>query len=116
MEDTPVNQLLGERLLKRFGCLTTLAMTGKQAIQAWQNQAFDLILMDLQLPEMDGLEATRLIRAEEDNQARARIPIIALTANAMESDRQACLAAGMDDFITKPFSADDMLTTLKRFC
>ena len=116
VEDTPVNQLLGERLLKRFGCLTTLAMTGKQAIQAWQNQAFDLILMDLQLPEMDGLEATRLIRAEEDNQARARIPIIALTANAMESDRQACLAAGMDDFITKPFSADDMLTTLKRFC
>lgn len=116
VEDTPVNQLLGERLLKRFGCVTTLAVTGKQAIQAWQSHAFDVVLMDLQLPEMDGLEATRQIRAEEDSQARTRTPIIALTANAMESDRQACLEAGMDDFITKPFSADDMFTTLKRFC
>jgi len=116
VEDTPVNQLLGQKLLTKFGCTSVLAEDGLQAIAAVEKESFDLILMDMQMPNMDGLQATRHLRAREGMLGLRRVPIIALTANAMADDRERCLAAGMDDFIAKPFRADDMLDVIYRHC
>ncbi len=116
VEDTPVNQLLGQKLLAKFGCTSVLAEDGVQALAAIEKEAFDLILMDMQMPNMDGLQATRHLRAREGVLDLARVPIIALTANAMAADRERCLAAGMDDFIAKPFRADDMFDVICRHC
>jgi len=114
VEDTPVNQLLGRKLLGRFGCHVVLAEDGLSALNAMANEHFDLVLMDLQMPGMGGLEATERQRAREKALDLPRLPIIALTANAMAEDRARCLAAGMDDFIAKPFRADDMLEAIRR--
>jgi len=116
VEDTPVNQILGKKLLAKFGCVVTLAEDGLQALAACAAEHFDLVLMDMQMPNMDGLEATRQLRAREIESGRPRLPIIALTANAMSADRDNCLAAGMDDFIAKPFRADSMLEVICRHC
>ncbi|UCV15029.1 ATP-binding protein [Quatrionicoccus australiensis] len=116
VEDTPVNQILGRKLLAKFGCEVTLAEDGLQALAACATADFDLALMDMQMPNMDGLEATRQLRARERESGRPRLPIIALTANAMSADRDNCLAAGMDDFIAKPFRADSMLEVIRRHC
>ena len=114
VEDTPVNQQVALKLLAKSNYLLTLAENGKRAVDLVFEQTFDLILMDVQMPVMNGLEATRLIRQYQAEQAIARTPIIAMTANAMQSDREECLASGMDDFIAKPFRADDMLATIQR--
>lgn len=114
VEDTPVNQLLGKKLLAKFGCSVELAEDGLKALAAMNSGAFDAVLMDLQMPVMGGLEATERQRTREIEQGLPRLPIIALTANAMADDRERCLAAGMDDFIAKPFRADEMLETLRR--
>ena len=82
-----------------------LAESGKKALDAWRKQAFDIILMDVQMPEMDGFEATSRIREQEKSTSQ-HIPIIALTAHAMVGDRERCLAAGMDDYVSKPINAD----------
>jgi CheY-like chemotaxis protein len=100
-EDSPVNQTLAVRLLEKLGQQVTLAGNGKEAVAAAATGAFDLILMDIQMPEMDGLEATRLIRARE-RQTGSHIPIAALTAHAMKGDGDVCLQAGMDHYLTKP--------------
>jgi CheY-like chemotaxis protein len=113
VEDHPINQMLATTLLKRWGHEVVLAENGRQAIEMFPGRAWDLVLMDMQMPVMGGLEATRHIRAME-RQAR-RIPIIAMTANAMESDRQACLDAGMDDFLAKPFAASSLHALLLRY-
>ncbi|WP_137391070.1 PAS domain-containing hybrid sensor histidine kinase/response regulator [Rhodoligotrophos defluvii] len=110
-EDNPVNALLTRSLLERAGHQLELVTTGAAAIAAVESEPepFDLVLMDVQMPDMDGLEATRRIRAMEAQQPeRARLPIIALTANGMEEDRAACLAAGMDCHLVKPFQMDDL--------
>jgi signal transduction histidine kinase len=114
VEDTPVNQLLGQKLLAKFGCLVTLAEDGLQALAAIESATFDMVLMDLQMPNMGGLEASKRQRAREFEQGLSRLPIIALTANAMADDRQHCLAAGMDDFIAKPFRIEQMLEVIRR--
>ena len=117
-EDNFINQTLALHVLKNLGYNVVAVENGCQAVQAWQLQAFDLILMDIQMPEMDGFQATRLIRDKEaqpfdaasdtgspilgDHAPRRHIPIIALTAHAMAGDQAKCLAAGMDDYITKP--------------
>lgn len=111
-EDNGVNQKIAEKLLSRYGCRVTLAGNGQQAINLAAEQDFDLILMDVQMPEMDGLDATRHLRMQMHSGQIRRLPIIALTANAMAEDREECLAAGMDDFIAKPFRADAMIATL----
>jgi PAS domain S-box-containing protein len=99
-EDNRVNQLLVRRELTRLGCDVTVVETGTAVVAHWSREAFDVILMDCQMPDMDGIEATRLIRGRD---ARgASVPIIALTASAMESDRERALLAGMSDFLTKP--------------
>jgi CheY-like chemotaxis protein/HPt (histidine-containing phosphotransfer) domain-containing protein len=91
-----------------------MAMDGREAISAFQRKRFDLVLMDCQMPEMDGFEATRLIREREaaGTGATARVPIIALTANALEGDRARCLAAGMDDYLAKPFGQAQLQSVL----
>ncbi|MGH9144484.1 MAG: ATP-binding protein, partial [Vicinamibacterales bacterium] len=100
-EDNPVNQLLTVRLLEKEGHTVRIAGNGRLALQALDESDFDLALMDLQMPEMDGFEATAQIRARE-RISGAHLPIIALTANAMVGDRERCLAAGMDGYVSKP--------------
>ncbi len=114
VEDTPVNQMLGQKLLGKQGCSVVLAADGLQALSALESGVFDLVLMDMQMPNMDGLEATRRQRSREQAGGLLPIPIIALTANALASDRERCLAAGMNDFIAKPFRIDEMLTVIRR--
>jgi CheY-like chemotaxis protein len=109
VEDHPINQKLAISLIERSGHQVTLAQNGEEGLHAAMRQTFDLILMDMQMPVMDGLQATRAIRAYEQDQHKPRVPIVAMTANAMPSDRQACQDAGMDDFLSKPFKA----TTLR---
>jgi signal transduction histidine kinase/CheY-like chemotaxis protein len=102
-EDNAVNQAVAVAMLKAFGCRVEVAKTGLEAVSAVERTSFDLVLMDCHMPEMDGFAATRAIRETEQARGSRRLPIIALTANAMEGDRDRCLAAGMDDYVSKPF-------------
>jgi signal transduction histidine kinase/DNA-binding NarL/FixJ family response regulator len=116
-EDNIVNAKLATRLLERLGCRVDVASNGQEALHMVQSIPFDIVFMDCQMPELDGFEATRAIREWErtssvDRSAAARLPIIALTANAMRGDRERCLEAGMDDYITKPLSRDDLVRVL----
>lgn len=115
VEDTPVNQQVALHLLSKHGFAVSIAENGQLAIEQVQAGNFDLILMDVQMPVMDGLTATRHIREYELESGLPRTPIIAMTANAMASDRDQCLASGMDDFVAKPFRADEMLSTIRRY-
>ena len=114
VEDTPVNQLLGKKLLAKFGCVVTLAEDGARALSMMATETFDIVLMDLQMPNMGGIEATEKQRSRERELGLPHLPIVALTANAMSEDRDRCLAAGMDDFIAKPFRTEEMLAVLRR--
>ena len=113
VEDNKVNQKLALALLARLGYSADLAENGVEAVKAACEQRYALILMDMQMPEMDGLEVTRRIRCLGG--ANQSVPIVALTANAMQSDREACRAAGMDDFLAKPFSRDALVACLARW-
>jgi signal transduction histidine kinase/ActR/RegA family two-component response regulator len=106
-EDNPVNQRLLARLLQSRGHRVAIVDNGHAALQACRDTPYDLILMDVQMPEMDGLETTRRIRAQEQGGGR-RIPIVAMTANAMQGDREQCVAAGMDGYLTKPLVTTDL--------
>ncbi|MFO0995130.1 MAG: PAS-domain containing protein [Alphaproteobacteria bacterium] len=115
VEDNPVNQEVNGELLASLGCAVEIASTGLEAITAFDRARYDAILMDCQMPELDGLEATRRIRAREEGATHPRTPIIALTAHAFEEDRQRCLAAGMDDYLSKPLMMDELTAVLKRW-
>jgi two-component system sensor histidine kinase/response regulator len=110
-EDGLVNQRLAIGLLKRQGHTVTVAVDGQEAIDAVAQDDYDLVLMDVQMPELDGLEATRLIRAAEKETDR-HVPIIAMTAHAMKGDRQRCLDAGMDDYLSKPIRAQQLIDVI----
>mgnify|MGYP002780353467 CR=1 FL=1 len=110
-EDNPVNQMVMSRLLERDGHAVVLANHGGEAVEAFDREPFDLILMDVQMPEMDGFEATRAIRQRQAALGRAT-PIVAMTAHAMTGDRERCLDAGMDDYLPKPFPLDDLARVL----
>jgi CheY-like chemotaxis protein len=110
-EDNPVNQKLALRLLNQMAYRADLANDGREAIAALEAAAYDVILMDVQMPELDGLEATRRIRARWPDRP---IRIVAMTANAMAGDREACLAAGMDDYIAKPIRPAELTAALER--
>lgn len=112
-EDSLVNQKLAVGLLERRGHTVVIANNGKQAVATLASQDFDVVLMDVQMPEMDGLDATAAIRAREKQTGR-HVPIIALTAHAMRGDRERFLAAGMDDFVAKPIRLQQLLETLQR--
>jgi CheY-like chemotaxis protein len=107
--------MLATRLLAKLGCEVDIAENGRIACELTARQHYDLLFMDCQMPEMDGFEATRLIRTRELDSGR-HTPIIALTANAMNRDRERCLDAGMDDFVPKPYSAADFERALRRWC
>jgi CheY-like chemotaxis protein len=111
-EDNVVNQKLALRLLAQMGYQADLVVNGLEAIQALERQPYDLILMDVQMPEMDGLEATRQICARWPAGQRPRI--VAMTANAMQGDREICIAAGMDDYVSKPIRVDELVQALAR--
>ena len=100
-EDHPVNRMVATRLLERAGIEVTVAVNGREALEKVQRERFDLVLMDVQMPEMDGLSATRAIR-DWERESGGHLPIMAMTANALEGDRAACLEAGMDDYLSKP--------------
>ncbi len=117
-EDNVVNAKLAVRLLERLGCRVDVASNGHEALKMVQSIPFDLVFMDCQMPEMDGFEATRAIRAWErasriEPSPATRLPIVALTANAMQGDRERCLEAGMDDYITKPLARTDLQRVLQ---
>jgi two-component system, sensor histidine kinase and response regulator len=103
-EDNLVNQKLATRLLEKMGHRVTLAADGSEAVRAHASGRFDLILMDVQMPEINGFEATAQIR-EREKRTGEHVPIIALTAHAIQGDRDRCLAAGMDDYLSKPLNA-----------
>jgi osomolarity two-component system sensor histidine kinase NIK1 len=114
-EDSVVNQKLAESLLKKWGHTVHTVATGLAAVEAWERGTFDLILMDVQMPTMNGLEATGAIRQREA-QTGGHIPIIALTAHALEGDRDQCLAAGMDDYVPKPLRHQDLRRAVRNCC
>jgi len=115
VEDNPVNREVGIGLLELLGCHVDSAEDGRQALEVSAASAYDIIFMDCQMPIMDGFTATARIRERERQTQAARTPIIALTANAMAGDRDHCLAAGMDDYLSKPFSQDQMSEMLSRW-
>ena len=114
VEDHPINLMLTLKLLERWGHRATTAENGEVALARQAEGRYDVVLMDMQMPVMDGLEATRRWRAKEVELGRRRTPIVGLTANVMAADRAACLAAGMDDFLAKPMDHDKLKAVLRR--
>ena len=114
VEDNPVNQKMATMLLRKAGLEYEVANNGQQALEVLEQSEFDLILMDCQMPVLDGFETTRRIRAKEAD-GEQHVPILALTANTMEGDRETCLEAGMDGFIGKPFTAEKLILALDRW-
>ena len=114
-EDNEVNREIVTAMLRSMGCGVITAKDGLEAVQVSADQAYDLILMDVQMPELDGLAACRAIRQREVDEHRPAKPIVALTANALTDDRDNCLAAGMDDYLTKPFMRTQLLSLVQRW-
>jgi CheY-like chemotaxis protein len=112
-EDNPVNQRLAVAILSKRGHTVVVAGDGRQAVEAFERERFDVALMDVQMPELNGFEATARIRQLEQGTGD-RLPIIALTAHAMTGDRERCLAAGMDDYVAKPLNAAALIETVER--
>jgi signal transduction histidine kinase/CheY-like chemotaxis protein/HPt (histidine-containing phosphotransfer) domain-containing protein len=115
VEDNEVNRQVAQRLLTLSGVSFSVAENGKEAVDALAGRAFDAVLMDCQMPVMDGYTATRVQRQRETESGRARVPIIAMTANAMAGDREKCLGAGMDDYLTKPLNRALLEQTLRKW-
>ena len=112
-EDNPVNQKLIRHMLEKLSCRVDMAADGRAALALAKEQQYDVIFMDCSMPEMDGYEATAELRRQQ--QGARRVPIIALTANAMGEDRAKCLEAGMDDYLSKPVRIEDVLEALRRW-
>jgi CheY-like chemotaxis protein len=115
VEDNAINQLVAQTILGKLGYKVQIAHDGKEAVDILESQEFAVVLMDYQMPVMDGLEATRAIRAREQESARKKAVIIAMTANAMKGDKENCLDAGMDDYIAKPIDTASLDATLKKW-
>ncbi|MFZ5996878.1 MAG: response regulator [Nitrospirota bacterium] len=113
-EDNLVNQEVARHILETLGCTVVIAANGKEALDELQKKSYDIVLMDCQMPEMDGFEATKAIRAAEGVGGR-RVPVIAMTAHALQGDRERCLAAGMDDYISKPVHPDRLREVISRW-
>ncbi len=114
VEDNVVNQRVATRMLEKFGCRVDVAANGEEAIEATAREVYDLVFMDCQMPVMDGYAATRSIRLREGHTGQY-LPIIAMTANAMPGDREKCLDAGMDDYLSKPVDHNRLLTLLQQW-
>ena len=114
-EDNAVNQLVARKIIEKLGYRADVAATGKEALAALTNIPYDLVLMDCQMPEMDGFEATRAIRRGQAGEDRKKTPVIAMTARAMQGDREECLASGMNDYLSKPIDPSLLATILTRW-
>jgi CheY-like chemotaxis protein len=110
-EDNLVNQKLALRLLEKYGHSAVVANNGREALKQLEHERFDLVLMDVQMPEMDGFDVTAAIR-EKEQATGGHIPIIAMTAHVMQGDRERCLAAGMDGYVSKPIRPKDLFDTI----
>jgi CheY-like chemotaxis protein len=113
-EDNRTNQKIAAAQLGKLGCEVEIVSNGREAVRAWERASFDVIFMDCQMPEMDGLEATRKIRALEKERSARTTTIVAMTASAMQGDRESCLRAGMDDYISKPVDMTRLQAVLAR--
>ncbi|MEZ5583621.1 MAG: response regulator, partial [Candidatus Competibacteraceae bacterium] len=117
-EDNPVNQTVVEEMLRELGCRVDIVANGSKAVEAAKQHRYDLILMDVQMPELDGYQATAVIRNQENEAGTvgtAPVPIIAVTANALAGSQEECLAAGMNDYISKPFRQSQLAALLQRW-
>lgn len=114
VEDNLINQKVAQGLLRKIGLAADIANNGVEALSAYQSHPYDLVLMDMQMPEMDGIEATQRIRAYELENLARPVPIVAMTANAMKGDREICLAAGMTDYVSKPIMIQHLQAALHR--
>lgn len=114
-EDNAINQKVIRVILNRMGYEYDIAEDGLMALSMYQSDDYSLILMDCQMPNLDGLKATEKIRDFEKSHKKTRCPIIAMTANAMTGDKERCLSYGMDDFLAKPFKAQDLVTIINRW-
>jgi len=112
-EDNPVNQKLAARMLQKMGHSVTVVENGRRALLALEKDQFDVILMDIQMPEMDGFEATAAIREREKSQEGTHMPILAMTAHAMAGDRERCLEAGMDGYVSKPINVEELVEAME---
>jgi CheY-like chemotaxis protein len=113
-EDYFVNQEVTQDILELMGCLVDIAENGHDAVSKYRDNPYDIVFMDIQMPEIDGYEATKLIRSEEKSKGK-KTPIIALTANALAGDREKCLEAGMDDYLSKPLEASKIEEILNKY-
>ena len=114
-EDNVINQKVAQSILSKLGCKADVAANGLEAVQALEIIDYDLVLMDCMMPEMDGFEATAMIRAPDSKVLNRKVPIVAMTANAMKGDREACLEAGMDDYLSKPVKKGDLSMVLEKW-
>lgn len=115
VEDNVLNQKVVTFNLRKQNYSVITADCGSAAIKAYEENQFDLILMDIMLPEMDGFEITAEIRKREKEVGNQRVPIIALTANTLDNDRDKCIQAGMNEYLAKPFTADELIAVIKQF-
>jgi CheY-like chemotaxis protein len=116
VDDSKINQLVARGMLQKMGYQVTVAGNGQEALEALrQHDDHDLVLMDCQMPEMDGYEATRAIRSGQAGWSQAKIPVLAMTANTVRGDREKCLAAGMNDYLTKPVMGDLLAQALAKW-
>jgi CheY-like chemotaxis protein len=115
VEDNAVNQLVGTTMLKKLGCIVDVAGNGEEAIQALQNKLYDLVLMDIQMPGMDGHRATEMIRDPKSPVRDHKVPVIAMTANVLPGDREACLNSGMNDFLSKPIRIAELAAIIEQW-
>ncbi len=115
VEDNPINQQVAMAVLGKLGFVPDLAENGVQALDRLQQHPYDLVIMDVQMPEMDGIEATRRIRQGAGGEGNAKVPIVAMSANALKGDRERYLAAGMNDYVAKPFEPDHLFGVLQRY-
>ncbi len=113
VDDNPVNQKVAVKMLEKLGYRVDVAGNGNEALAALTRHQYNLVFMDCQMPELDGFETTRMIRSHE--QPGTRLPIIAMTANAMQGDREHCLSSGMDDFVSKPVKSQDLSKVLSQW-
>lgn len=115
VEDNPVNQEVGRTMMEAFGCRVDVASNGSEALDRMESSRYDIVFMDCQMPVMDGLEASRLIRQREKQQGRPRAAIVALTAHVADQDRSRCLEAGMDDYLGKPFRMQELSRMMEKW-
>jgi CheY-like chemotaxis protein len=115
VEDNEVNQKVVRAIFRRNNIIFELANDGDEALKKLKDEKFDLILMDCQMPILDGYQTTKIIREEEQKENKKRCPIIAVTANAMSGDKDRCLSAGMDDFLSKPFQTRQIIEMIEKW-